>query len=267
MSLSINSYNNLSTDRQKARATEFVNRNDREITKMATRAYNIAHRDEDKKFVKHLRTGVLALPAVALASGLMLKKGIKPSLKNSASWGIAIGAPALVTGLGKVMSKPDANGKKHNNMSFGTHFILSMAGYFAGGLALDKLSHSKRVNIIADDIIHDSKQYYTKIKNSEFITNLTSKVKTPEFIKSMTDKAKNSENFMKVADKSLNIGKKAVKHAPWLLALSMLGATLYTGVKQGNEIASTKSKIKNAQLDVARNVIEAYRQENEALKA
>ncbi len=276
MSLYINQVTNsqLTTDRQRARATEFVNRNDNDVTHMATRSYNIAHRDDNKKFVKNLKTTIYALPVAAVASDLVLKKGIKPSMKNGAYWGVAVAAPAIVSGVSKAFSKPNEFGKKEENLSFGSHLALTLGTYFAGSFALDKLSQNKTVNKVVDTVIDGIKDTAGKIKNevkipetvSQKFTSIKSSIKMPEFVKPVTDKIANSQFLKNMGKDAVSLGKKVINHAPGIMAFGMLGAIIGHGIKQGSAISANKNAIKNAQLETARNLINSYQQENQALK-
>ena len=272
MSLSIN--NQIGTDRQKARATEFINRNDRDITKMAVRSYNITHAESERKLNNRLKTATAAIPVAAFASGLILKKGIKSSLKHTANWGMLLAAPIVVHDIGRALSKPDAHGKKHDNMPFGIGLGLSLAGYLGGVTALNKISQNKKVNSIADTIITGANETFNKLRKdikipeniSAKFAEIKSNIKMPKFIKPYIETAKNSENLGKIVKGTKNIAKKALKHSPDIMLFSVLGVALGAAIKQGVEISSRKSQIKNAQLETARTLVNVYAEENKALK-
>lgn len=275
MGLIINSYSQLATDRQKERAREFVNRSDRDVTSMAVRSYNITHHNQNKKITDRVGLAIKSLPVVALASGLMLKKGIKPSLKQSALWGVAIAMPAIVTKTAKALSQPDENGKKRCNMSMGSHILCTLAGYIGASAILEKLSKSQKVNSIADTMIDGAKNTYNNLRSeinmpkglSEKISNIKDSVKSNNYYKEASKFIKESNVCQAAYSTTKKVGKKVIEHAPGLVAIGALLGILAPAVKQGIEISSTKSKIKNAQLNTARDLIDAYAEENEALKS
>lgn len=276
MSLYINQITNsqLTTDRQRARAAEFVNRSDSEISRMASRNYSISNRENDKKFVKNLKTTIYALPFAAVASDLVLKKGLKPSIKNGAYWGMAVAAPAIVSGISKAITKPNDYGRKEDRLSFGSHLALTLGTYFAGSVALDKLSRNKSVNKVVDAVIDGAKDTADKIKKEVKIPEAVSSkfakikdIKIPKFAKPFTDKIAKSNLLKNVGEKTLSFGKKVLNHAPGIMAFGMLGAIIGHGIKQGSEISANKNAIKNAQLETARNLINSYQEENKVLKA
>lgn len=277
MSLSINklSSTQLTTDRQRARATEFINRNDREVTEMASRAHDISHRSDNQRFSKNLKTALYSLPVVAVASGLALKKGIKPSLKNGADWGVALAAPAAVSAVSKALSKPDSHGRKHDNLPFGAHLVFSLGTYFAGFTAIEAASKNKKVNEIADAVIKGAKDTYRDVKSKisipEKMTNafnsVKSKIKVPEFAKPFADKVMASETMELALKTSKDLGKKVLQHAPLLVAAGTVVAVVGSAVRQASEISGLRSNIKRAQLDTARNLVNSYQTENQNLKA
>lgn len=260
------------TDRQRARATEFINRSDRDVTAMAVRSYRIRHAESDKKLNKGLKTAMLSLPAVAFASGLILKKGIKPTLKHTAGWGIILAAPVAVSAIGKALSKPDITGKKHNDMPFGLHFGLSLAGYFGGMTLLNKAAGNEKVNRIADTIIEGAKTTFNNVKKevpdkiTNKITELKSNIKAPKFVNDLISNAKKSETVVNIAKTTKNIAKKSIANSANILMFSAIGVALASAVKEGIEISSAKSRIKNAQLETARNLVDSYAEENRVLK-
>ena len=283
MSISINhkalAYSPLDTDKKRNRANNFVNKNDREVSQMATRAVSIHNNESNRKFGKRLSLAFNSIPFVAVASGLAMKRGIKPSLKNGAEWGLAVAIPAIVSKANNTAIKSSDNiksaEKKHANLSFGAEIGLSLAGFFGASALLDKASKNAKVNKIVDTVIDGTKDTLGKIKKeikvpeslTQKVSKVAEKVKIPEFAKTAYNKVASSNVAKNVIASGKKIGKKAVKNAPMLVALGVIGAVFGAAVKQSSQISEVKSVIKKDQLDTARNLIGTYKQENEELKA
>ena len=78
---------------------------------------------------------------------------------------------------------------------------------------------------------------------------------------------KNSETLKTALTTSKNIAKKAIKNAPILTVLGIGAALVAKSVSSANKFGEIKSNIKNAQLETAKGLVNAYSQENEELKA
>ena len=271
MVVSIN--NNSYTNSQRARAEAFINKNDKDVTKIAARMNSIKHGADNKKFNNRIDNTIKALPLIAVASGLATGRGAKASLKTGAQWGLAVAMPSIVGGANKkfIASKDG----EHKGMSFGAQLMTTLVGFFGANALLNKAAQNKTVNKAVDALISGVKETYGKVakevkipKNvSKKAGELLDKVKVPEFAKNAFNTLKNSEALKKVADMGLKVGKKVVKHAPDIALGSAIALTLAAAVKQGMEINSTKRHLKEDQLNTARNLVESYKAENEDLKA
>ena len=281
MSISINkvtSFGSLETDRQRNRAVNFINKDDKEVSRMATRCVNVSNRKSNQKFAKNINTAFNSIPFVAIASGLILKKGIKPSLKSGADWGLAVAIPTVI---GKLHNKAVNSSesiksaeKKHSGLSLGAEMGLALGSFIGAAALLDKAAKNPKVNKVVDTVIADAKSTFGKIKGeinlpkglTKAISSVKDKVKVPEFAKTHLNKMANS-NIVKTAFQTgKSVAKKAVAHAPVLVAFGIIGAVIGSAMKQGAQISRTKSAIKDRQLDVARELVDVYKQENEEIK-
>ena len=271
MTVSVNS--NMNIDRQRARAEAFVNKSDRDVSRIAVRMNSIKHSADNKKFNNRIDNTIKALPLIAVASGLATGRGTKAALKSGAQWGLAIAMPSIVAGANKKLIASEDGKKK--GMSFGTQLVASLAGFFGANALLNKAAESKKVNKVADTIIKGVKDTYKKVAKevklpksfSDGAKKLTAKVKLPDFAKKAIDSAKKSDTLKEVADMGLKVGKKAVKYAPDIALGSAIALTLGAAVKQGMQISSTKKHLKEDQLNAAKGLIESYKEENKDLKA
>lgn len=271
MTVSINS--NVNIDRQRARAEAFVNKSDRDVSKIAARMNSIKHSADNKKFNNRIDNTIKALPLIAVASGLATGRGTKAALKSGAQWGLAIAMPSIVAGANKKLVASEDGKKK--GMSFGTQLVASLAGFFGANALLNKAAESKKVNKVADTIIKGVNDTYKKVVKevklpksfSDGAKKLTEKVKLPDFAKNALDSLKKSDTLKEVADMGLKVGKKAIKYAPDIALGSAIALTLGAAVKQGMQISSTKKHLKEDQLNTAKGLIESYKEENKDLKA
>lgn len=271
MAVSINS--NANIERQRARAEAFVNKSDRDVSKIAARMNSIKHSADNKKFNNRIDNTIKALPLIAVASGLATGRGAKAALKSGTQWGLAVAMPSIVGGANrKFMASED--GKK-KGMSFGSQLVVTLAGFFGANALLNKAAQNPKVNKVADTIIKGVKDTYKKVakeiklpKNiSEGATKLAEKVKVPDFAKNAFKTLKNSETLKTVADMGLKAGKKAVKYAPDIALGGAIALTLGAAVKQGMQVSATKKHLKEDQLTTAKGLIESYKEENKDLKA
>jgi hypothetical protein len=282
MSISINKmvgYGSFETDKQRNRAENFINKDDKEISRIAARSVSINNYKSNKNFAKNINTAFNSIPFVAVASGLIMKRGIKPSLKNGAEWGLAVAIPSVIGKLNRKAVETNDSLKsaerKHEGISFGAEIGLALAGFFGATTLLDKASKHPKVNKVVDTVIADAKSTFGKIKNeikvpeniTQALSNAKEKVKIPEFVKTGFNKVANSNAFNNILQTGKAVAKKAVNNAPMLVALGVIGAIVGTAIKQSSQISATKSAIKNSQLDVARELVDVYKQENEELKS
>ena len=269
--------NNIATDRATAKAIRFVNADNQTVTRLAKRNYYHEHGEADKKFGKVSNTLFKSIPVVAVASSLILGKGIKSAAKSGAFWGMMFAAPAVVHGVDKAIKSHSDN--KNAGMSSLTKFALSIGGFFAGNAVINKFSQNKKVNEVADNIISKSQERFAKISDSikipKNVTNkfnevkntVKDKVKVPEFAKNVINKAKNSEVLNKVAKESLSVGKKALKYSPDILLWGTLAAAVIKGASVANKISHEKAEIKEAQFNTAKDLANKFGEENLVLKA
>lgn len=271
MSLAINNnsnYINFNNEKQRNRAVNYVNKNDGEITNLAVRHTALKNHKKNEKLAKNINLAFNSLPFVALASGLATKKGLKSSLKDAVQWGLAVAIPSVINKPAKKSSAKN----KNSDMSFGLKFGLSFVSFIAASSLVNQAAKDPKVNKVFDNAISTAK---TKLNDAAAycskpiakLSSLKSKFKIPETVKNVCADAMNTPIAKSILPKAKNISKSIVKNAPILIALGTFVTIIGTNVKQSFEISNTKKMIKNNQLDVARNLIDNYKQENADLKS
>lgn len=274
------SYNQYGTDRQKTRMNKFINKDDADIAKMAVKNYNKKHLAEDKKFAKNVSTTINSVPLLAVASGLALKKGLKPSVMDGVSWGMALLAPAVVSTVNnKLVNKSQKIKKaeeKHPTTAYLTGLAASVGTFFGldalakRAMTSPKLGANPKVKSFAKNIESGVKDIYNNvaknIKMPKAVKNLADKVKVPEFAKKGIETVKNSNITKGLVNAGKNVGKFALRNAPMLAVLGVFTALVGKTVQQSKEFSKEKTQIKEAQLNSARVLVDAYARENESLK-
>ena len=270
MTLSINcqdgTCNQLTTNYRRNRAIRFVNKDDYEVSQLATRAVNMQNHKKNEKLAKNLNAAFNTLPLVAFASGLAMKRGVKPSLKNAAEWGLAVAIPGVIN---KVHNSLHSDKSKNSDLSFGVGLGLSLAGFFGASALLDRAALNPQVNKVVDAVIDGTKTTYKNVvkeikipdKVTKTITDLKSKIKIPESVKTACENFTKKDFMQKAITKGKELGKNAVKNAPMLLALGIIGVIFGSAIKQSVQIANTKKIIKEEQLETARMLVNSYQQE------
>lgn len=261
----------IESNQQRSRAVNFVNKSDSEVHHIAQRITNIKNHKKNERLAKNLNAAFNSLPVVALASGLAMKKGIKPSLKNSAEWGLAVAIPAVINKAHNSLSDK----KKKSDLSFGVSVGLSLAGFFGATALLDKAAANPKVNKVVDTVIAGAKDTLKKVRSeikvpekfSTALSGLKSKIKIPEFAKNAYSNVMKTDFAKTAIEKGTKLTKGIVKNAPMIVALGIVGTIIGSAVKQSSQVAETKKLIKNDQLNTAKNLVNIYKQENEELKS
>lgn len=286
--MTISAVNNSNFEVSREKAVKFVNADDKTINRMARLGYNKVYGKENKKFDKRVNTTLNALPAVAVASGLAIGKGMKGSLLSGLSWGLALAAPAMIGAINKaaVNSNPKLAKaeKKHPVATLFTNVAASVGAFFGMTALANKVITNKKVGEMATKI--GEKVSPTVNKAIETISSkgseIIKKTKVDETIKNITEKVskKVPESFTKGVKelKSRNIykqttaaikkgGKYIVKNAPSILVFGTLGALVAKGISDANKMNEIKNGIKEAQFQTAKTLVNGLDAENKALKA
>ena len=158
----------------------------------------------------------------------------------------------------------------------------SIGAYFGATALFNKVIEKPKVKEFGKNMIGKVSEFASNakqtIKNMKSPINLSpeagaklaelkAKVKVPEFAKPAIENLKNSETLKTALTTSKNIAKKAIKNAPILTVLGIGAALVAKSVSSANKFGEIKSNIKNAQLETAKGLVNAYSQENEELKA
>lgn len=272
-------YNRFETDTQRESAKKFVNANDKDVSKMASRQYSQKYHNDDKKFSRNISLAINSLPLIAVASGLASKKGAAASIKDGAYWGIALLAPKVINkanhALTKNSSKIENAEKKNSGMSYMTQVAASIGAYFGATALFNKAIEQPKVKEFGKNIINKATDFAKNIKNpiklspeaGAKLAELKNNIKVPEFAKPAIETLKNSETLKTVLNTSKGIAKKAIKNAPVLTVLGIGAALIAKSASSANKFAGIKSDIKNAQLETAKGLVNTYSEENEDLKA
>ena len=300
MTVSVNNesgipYVQYGTDRQKAKATKFVNANNKELNNMA---YAINNRKErNSKFAKNIGKAVMSLPVVAGVAAAIATKG-KVSGKTLAglkSFGATAGAMGIATGVLAANEVAAAKNpklkkaeKKHPLLSFAGLTAIATGAVVAADAGLKKISPkaaesltklAKRVKLDKlaakmDNAPEAIKTFASSIAAKvslpkgvkEKLSTVASKIKVPQFLKDGYAKVANLEATKTAVSAMKKAGSKMLKN-PVTTASALIGAALIGhAVKQTMELSSTKTKLKDKQLQVASQLVNAYAMENESLK-
>ncbi len=265
----------------RTQARNFVEADSNRLAKKAYRNYKRENREANIRYDKHLTNMAKSLPVVAAASALILGKGVKPALKEGASWGAALVAPVLVMaannvaiGSSKKLKKAE---KRHEGLAIAGFMGASYAGFKGLDKGLNKLAKSEKVNKIVDAVIDGVKGTYNKVKPeikvpesvskpvSDFIAS--AKSKAPDFVKRAYNTVKNSETTASVIKSSKSIGKSVVGAAPVIVTGVMIGSMIGKAIQEASKYNQIKNETKNAQFETAKELINVYDVENKDLKA
>ena len=286
--MTISAVNNSNFEVSREKAVKFVNADDKTINRMARLGYNKVYGKENKKFDKRVNTTLNALPAVAVASGLAIGKGIKGSLLSGLSWGLALAAPAMIGAINKaaVNSNPKLAKaeKKHPVATLFTNVAASVGAFFGMTALANKVITNKKVGEMAakvgekvspsinkavETITNKGSEIIKKTKVDETIKNITEKVskKVPESFTKGVKELKSRNIYKQTTAAIKKGGKYIVKNAPSILVFGTLGALVAKGISDANKMNEIKNGIKEAQFQTAKTLVNGLDAENKALKA
>ena len=300
MTVSVNNdsgipYVQYGTDRQKAKATKFANANNKELNGMA---YAINDRKQrNSKFAKNIGKAVMSLPIIAGVAGGIVTNGkvSGKALAGLKAFGATAGAMGLATGVlaaneiaavkNPKLKKAE---KKHPLASFVGLTAIATGAVVAAEAGLKKISPKAAESLtkIAKKIKLDKlaakidkapeaiKSFASTVASKvslpkgvkEKLSTVASKIKVPQFLKDGYSKVANLEATKTAAATMKKAGKAMLKN-PVTTAAALIGAAIIGhAVKQTLELSSTKAKLKEKQLQVANQLVDAYAMENESLK-
>lgn len=301
MSVSVNNqsgvpYVQYGTDRQKAKATKFVQANDKELNQLAYKINNRKHRDN--KFAQNVAKAVLALPVVAgVAAAITTKGKVSSKTLGAAKAGIktaaSIAVPLMVLDANNVIASKKPSVRKAENK----HPLLTLTGLTAVAtgavvgleaiaqkvsprataqlktlgkkIKLDKLA--AKMDAAPEAIKGVASKLSEKISLpkgvKERLSSISSKVKMPQILKDGYNKIANAEVTKNAAMAMKKMGSKMLKN-PVSTAMVAIGVALVgNAVKRSVELSATKSMLKADQMKTANALINAYAAENESLKS
>ncbi|MCD8378037.1 MAG: hypothetical protein LUB59_04525 [Candidatus Gastranaerophilales bacterium] len=282
-SVSINNqpadYNKYTTDRQRAKAEKFVNKDEYQVSRMANKQYNKKYQAGDKNFSRNVNRTINSLPLIAATSGLLMKKGVPASLRTGAYWGIALLSAKAVGAINDkaVKSSPKLKKaeKKNPGLTLLGGFAASLGAMYGANTLFDKAVDSPKAQKTAKNVVRGIKEKAKGIKNpfsetvkeiSGKIAGLKSKIKVPDVIKNSAEKIANSHQAKAAAKTVKSVVQRAVKYAPTLVVLGSIGAVVGKTISSANKYSNIKSNIKEAQFNTAKDLMNIYSEENAVLK-
>lgn len=283
------------TDRQKAKAAKFAKADNKELTNLANNINIRKHRDS--KFNRNIARTVAAVPVIAGAAAAIATKG-KVSTKALAAAKSTLlvgGGMALIGGVVNLNNKIAAKNEKVANAEK-KHPLLTLAGLTAlatgvvtkansyvkvlspkAGEKLTKLAKKVKLDKFAEKMDKAPEAVRTMASKvaekvslpqgvKENLSKISAKVKMPQFLKDGYSKIANAETTKTAMSAMGKAGKTMLKN-PVTTTAAVVGALIIgNAAKRGVEVAQTKSKLKEAQLKTANNLINAYAAENDSLK-
>ena len=292
-------YTQYGTDKQKARATKFVQADNKELTHLANKINN--RKDSNRKFSKNVARTITALPVIAGVAAMIGTKG-KVSAKTIAGAKQALGVGAAMAGIGAVFGANRAIANKSHKVANTErkHPILTLVGLsaVAGGMlngaslllgrfspkvkesvtkiakrnGLDKplKSIAKAMDGAPEAIKTMASKVAAKVSLpkgvKDNLSKIAGKVKMPQILKESYSKVANAETTKSATKMAKSLGKFAVKNPITTTLIALSALTVAHGVKQGIEANKTKNQLKEAQLKTANGLINAYAAENDSLK-
>ena len=299
-SVSLNSssgvpYVQYGTDKQKAKATKFVQADNKELTTIAKKINN--RKQRDSKFAANIAKAVVAVPFIAGATVAATTKGkvsarTLAGAKSFAKNALNIAVPLYVVDTNAKLYTNNAKVKKAEDK----HPLLTLAGLVATATALG-VGIEKAMSKVSPKTVETVKNLGKKVKLDklaakmdaapeairkvasnvaskvslpkgvkENLSKLSSKIEMPQILKDGVAKIKNLE-ATKTASNVVKKGLKMAAKNPGTTAFAVIGAAMVGHVvKNAVELSSTKAKLKEAQAKTANNLILAYAAENDSLK-
>jgi len=301
MTVSVNNqsgvpYVQYGTDRQKAKATKFVNADNQELNNLAYKITDRKHRD--KKFSINVARAIMATPVIAGVAAAITTKGkvsaktlagTKSFVKNAVELAVPV---AVLSAHNKMVANSPKTQKaeaKHPLLTLTGLVGVATGAVMATDMAMAKISpkaaqklKSIGKTIKLDKLASKMDAAPTAIKTTmgkladkislpkgvkERLSSLTSKIKMPQILKDGYKKIAELNVTQNVAKGMKNAGKAMLKN-PVTTTFGVIGAVLIgNAVKNTLELTATKNKLKDAQMKTATNLINAYAAENESLKA
>mgnify|MGYP007101842281 CR=1 FL=1 len=244
------------------RAKDFVNANPNRVAHKAFRHYQADNQENEKKFNKRINLAINSLPVVAAASTLALGKGAKSAAKSGAMWGVALAAPALISGINTLATKSSRSvkkaEKKHQCITLIGLIGASIATMEAGFRGVEKLAQNTTVRNAADTLVDGAKNTFKNLRSKVSGVNKFAE-KGASVMKSV---AEHTPKFMKG-----NAAKKVVGMAPVIIGFTALGAIVAHGLGEARKMSAIRADVKANQLNTAKELINVYDEENQNLKA
>ncbi len=286
--MTISSVNGANFDVSREKAVKFVNADDKTINRMARMGYNKVYGERNKKFDKRVNTTLNALPAVAVASGLAIGKGMKGSLLSGLSWGLALAAATIVGAINNKAAEASPKlakaERKHPVATLLTNVAASVGAFFGMTALASKVINNKKVGELAgkaaekvsptinktiETIGNKGREIIKKTKVDETIKNITEKVskKVPESVTKGVKELKSHNIYKQTIAAIKKGGKYIVKNAPSILVFGTLGAVVAKGISDANKKNEIKNGIKETQFQTAKTLVNGLDAENKALKA
>ena len=261
----------------RAQAREFAQASKKDVANMAVLQYSIENQDKNVRYNKRLNRAMNSLPVLAVASGLMAKKGVAASLGSGVSWGLALLAPDLISGVNRKLTKANPNLKraeeKHPTATFLAGVTASIGTFLGASVLLNKGLANKKVQKVVSSAVDMVKDAGKSVKNSKFVSSagakfveLKSQIASSKVVKPVLEKINNSAILKDNIKGAKSLGKKALKYLPELTILAVGASLIAKSIKTIHSVNNNKKVIEEAQLQTANKVIDSYEAENEELR-
>lgn len=261
----------------RAQAREFAQASKKDVANMAVLQYSIENQDKNVRYNKRLNRAMNSLPVLAVASGLMAKKGVAASLGSGVSWGLALLAPDLISGVNRKLTKANPNLKraeeKHPTATFLAGVTASIGTFLGASVLLNKGLANKKVQKVVSSAVDMVKDAGKSVKNSKFVSSagakfveLKSQIASSKVVKPVLEKINNSAILKDNIKGAKSLGKKALKYLPELTILAVGASLIAKSIKTIHSVNNNKKGIEEAQLQTANKVIDSYEAENEELR-
>ena len=261
---SINGY----SDRQIAKAQRFINADDKAVTRIAAKNYRKHYGEADKKFGKTMNVITASLPALAFVAGIANKRSVGNSLKVAAEWTAILAAGKLAAeGVSALKDKSKTARKAEKKAPVLTSLaeIGTVFGAAYGALyGVRKAAQNSTVRSVVERGISDVSTKVGGLNLAQKAGELYSK--TPEVLQQGISKVLSTNVAQKVLGTGKEVGMAALKSAPTLAVAAIVGGVVAKSVSIAKNFTDEKARIKNAQFETAKTMVNGLVDENKDLK-
>ena len=261
---SINGY----SDRQIAKAQRFVNADDRKVTRLAAKNYRKHYGEADKKFGKTMNVLTASLPAMAFVAGVANKRGVGSSLRVAAEWTAMLAAGKLAAEGMFALKKNNKTARKAEKKAPILTSLAEIGMVFGAAYGamygVRKVAKNPTVRSVVERGITDVSTKVGGLKLAQKAGELYSK--TPEVLQQGISKVLSTNVSQRVLGAAKEVGMAALKSAPTLVVGAIVGSVVAKSVSIAKNFTDEKARIKNAQFETAKAMVNGLVDENKDLK-